>query len=80
MTQLENIETIEKRLWASADNLRGVLPKTEYQELDNNVLGQLLRTFNDPALKNASCDIFGRIYKYFLTGFFPDWICRSEGA
>ncbi|MCD6207190.1 MAG: hypothetical protein J7J06_04260 [Methanosarcinales archaeon] len=22
MTQLENIETIEKRLWASADNLR----------------------------------------------------------
>jgi type I restriction enzyme M protein len=51
------------------ENLRGVLPKTEYQELDNNVLGQLLRTFNDPALKNASGDIFGRIYEYFLTGF-----------
>ena len=51
------------------ENLRGVLPKSEYQELDNNVLGQLLRTFNDPALKNASGDIFGRIYEYFLTGF-----------
>ncbi len=51
------------------ENLRGVLPRSEYQELDNNVLGQLLRTFNDPALKNASGDIFGRIYEYFLTGF-----------
>ncbi len=28
------------------DNLRGVLPKSEYQELDNDVLGQLLRTLN----------------------------------
>ena len=25
--------------------------------------------FNDPALKNADGDIFGRIYEYFLTGF-----------
>lgn len=32
------------------ENLRGVLPKSEYQELDNGVLGQLLRTFNDPVL------------------------------
>lgn len=28
------------------DNLRGVLPKSEYQELDNDVLGQLLCTLN----------------------------------
>ena len=28
------------------DNLHGVLPKSEYQELDNDVLGQLLRTLN----------------------------------
>jgi type I restriction enzyme M protein len=33
------------------------------------VLGQLLRTFDDPALKKASGDIFGRIYEYFLTKF-----------
>ncbi len=51
------------------ETLRGVLPKSEYQELDNDVIGQLLRTFNDPALKTASGDIFGRIYEYFLTGF-----------
>ena len=51
------------------ENLHGVLPKNEYQDLDNNVLGQLLRTFNDDALKKATGDIFGRIYEYFLTKF-----------
>src|SRR5262249_32230988 len=51
------------------DSLKGMLPKNEYQELDNQVLGQLLRVFNDPALKNADGDIFGRIYEYFLTRF-----------
>lgn len=49
--------------------LKGILPKAEYQQLDNDVLGQLLRTFNDPALKSASGDVFGRIYEYFLTRF-----------
>lgn len=49
--------------------LEGVLPKREYQELDNDVLGTLLRTFNDPALKKATGDVFGRIYEYFLTQF-----------
>lgn len=33
------------------------------------MLGSLLRTFNDPALKKATGDIFGRIYEYFLTQF-----------
>lgn len=50
-------------------SLKGTLPKNEYQELDNDVLGRLLRIFNDPALKQANGDIFGRIYEYFLTGF-----------
>jgi type I restriction enzyme M protein len=50
-------------------SLKGMLPKNEYQELDNDVLGRLLRIFNDPALKNANGDIFGRIYEYFLTQF-----------
>jgi type I restriction enzyme M protein len=49
--------------------LKGIPPKSEYQELSNEVLGQLLRTFNDPALKNATGDVFGRIYEYFLTQF-----------
>jgi type I restriction enzyme M protein len=49
--------------------LKGVLPKTEYQQLENDVLGNVLRIFNDPALQNATGDVFGRIYEYFLTQF-----------
>jgi type I restriction enzyme M protein len=50
-------------------NLRGELPKAEYQELDNDVLGQLLRTLDPDELKHTSGDVFGRIYEYFLTQF-----------
>jgi type I restriction enzyme M protein len=46
------MESIE----ADYENLRGVLPKSEYQELDNGVLGQLLRTLNPDELKKASGD------------------------
>lgn len=51
------------------DTLKGVLPKTEYQRLENEVLASVLRIFNDPALQNARGDVFGRIYEYFLTRF-----------
>lgn len=69
MPQLENIEAIEKRLWSAADTLRGVLPKKEYRELDNEILGQLLRALNPEELKKVTGDVFGRIYEYFLTQF-----------
>jgi len=49
--------------------LAGVLPKNEYQTLENDVLADVLRIFNDPALQNAKGDVFGRIYEYFLTQF-----------
>ena len=62
---IQAMESIE----ADYENLRGVLPKSEYQELDNGVLGQLLRTLNPDELKTASGDVFGRIYEYFLTQF-----------
>jgi len=62
---IEAMESIE----ADYENLRGVLPKSEYQELEKSVLGQLLRTLNPEELKNASGDVFGRIYEYFLTQF-----------
>ncbi len=62
---IDAMEAIEE----DYETLKGVLPKSEYQELDNDVLGNLLRTFNDPALKKATGDIFGRIYEYFLTQF-----------
>jgi len=54
---------------ADYENLKGTLPKQEYQQLDNEVLGDIIRTFNDPALKKANGDVFGRIYEYFLTQF-----------
>jgi len=62
---IDAMESIE----ADYLSLGGTLPKSEYTELDNDVLGQLLRVFNDPALQKASGDVFGRIYEYFLTQF-----------
>ncbi|MBN1125182.1 MAG: N-6 DNA methylase [Sedimentisphaerales bacterium] len=62
---IEAMESIEE----DYENLRGILPKNEYQELDNDVLGQLLRTLNPDQLKRVSGDVFGRIYEYFLTQF-----------
>ncbi|AEM46870.1 N-6 DNA methylase [Acidithiobacillus ferrivorans SS3] len=62
---IEAMESIE----ADYDNLRGILPKGEFQELDNQVLGQLLRTLNPEELKKVKGDVFGRIYEYFLTQF-----------
>jgi type I restriction enzyme M protein len=51
------------------DSLKGVLPKGDYQEIDNDVLGDLLRQLNPDELKKVSGDVFGRIYEYFLTKF-----------
>ena len=62
---IEAMESIE----TDYESLRGALPKSEYQELDNDVLGQLLRTLNPDELKQVSGDVFGRIYEYFLTQF-----------
>lgn len=45
---IKAMESIE----ADYESLRGVLPKSEYQELDNAVLGQLLRTLNPEELKS----------------------------
>lgn len=62
MTAMQSIEN-------DYETVRGELPQKEYQELDNQVLGQLLRTLNPDELKRVSGDVFGRIYEYFLTGF-----------
>lgn len=59
------MESIEK----DYTGLQGQLPKTEYRDIPNDVLGQLLRTLNPDELKDADGDIFGRIYEYFLTQF-----------
>jgi len=59
------MESIEK----DYTGLTGQLPKEDYRNIPNDVLGQLLRTLNPDELKKADGDIFGRIYEYFLTQF-----------
>ena len=48
--------------------LKGQLPK-DYQLFDDNVLEEMMRTFDSAALREASGDVFGRIYEYFLAQF-----------
>ena len=62
---IKAMESIEE----DYETLKGVLPKEEYNELDNEILGQLLRKLNTEELKKMSGDVFGRIYEYFLTQF-----------
>lgn len=50
------------------ESLRGILPR-EYEAISNDLLRSLIRIFNDEILKQASGDVFGRIYEYFLMKF-----------
>ncbi len=48
--------------------LAGQLPK-DYERFEDDVLEEMLRTFDSEALRTASGDVFGRIYEYFLAEF-----------
>ena len=48
--------------------LAGQLPKG-YQQFEDDVLEEMMRTFDSEALRTASGDVFGRIYEYFLVEF-----------
>ena len=48
--------------------LAGVLPK-DYGIFEPKVLEDLLRKFNSEQIKQATGDVFGRIYEYFLAKF-----------
>jgi len=48
--------------------LKGVLPK-DYGIFEPKVLEDLLRLFNSEQIKQATGDVFGRIYEYFLAKF-----------
>ncbi|MDM8543319.1 class I SAM-dependent DNA methyltransferase [Desulfococcaceae bacterium HSG9] len=67
-------KAIQKAMQAIEEHkpeLRGVLPQDEYFRLtrtDNTIPGQLLKNFADIP-QNASGDIFGQIYEYFLGNF-----------
>ena len=48
--------------------LEGQLPK-DYQRFEDDVLEEMMRTFDSEVLRTASGDVFGRIYEYFLAEF-----------
>ena len=48
--------------------LAGQLPK-DYQRFEDDVLEEMMRTFDSEALRTAFGDVFGRIYEYFLAEF-----------
>ncbi len=48
--------------------LQGVLPK-DYGIFEPTVLEDLMRLFNSEQIRQASGDVFGRIYEYFLAEF-----------
>lgn len=48
--------------------LAGALPK-DYLGLERDLLAELVKIFNSPALAKAKGDVFGRIYEYFLNQF-----------
>ena len=53
--------------------LAGQLPK-DYERFEDDVLEEMMRTFDSEALRTATGDVFGRIYEYFLAQF------SKEGA
>lgn len=59
--------------------LQGILPKN-YQEFENDLLRELVRVFNKDAVKNATGDVFGRIYEYFLMKFSMQGAGAQEGG
>ena len=48
--------------------LAGQLPK-DYERFEDALLERMMRTFDSEALRQASGDVFGRIYEYFLAEF-----------
>ena len=48
--------------------LAGQLPK-DYERFEDDVLEEMMRTFDSETLRTASGDVFGRIYEYFLVEF-----------
>ena len=60
------MELIEKQ----SPQLSGILPR-DYSILQNSILRELLRIFNNSALNDLKDDVIGRIYEYFLNKFAP---------
>lgn len=58
--------------------LKGVLPK-HYTDFSDELLGELLRIFNNEGLDAVGGDVIGRIYEYFLNEFASN-IAQDDGV
>ena len=63
---------------AQSEQLVGVLPK-DYTMFSDELLGELLRIFNNSALDEVGGDVIGRIYEYFLNKFAKN-IAQDDGV
>ncbi len=63
---------------AQSEQLVGVLPR-EYTNFSDELLGELLRIFNNKAIDDVGGDVVGRIYEYFLNKFAKN-IASDDGV
>lgn len=63
---------------SQSEQLTGVLPKS-YTDFSDELLGELLRIFNNNALDEVGGDVIGRIYEYFLNKFAKN-IASDDGV
>ena len=61
-----------------SEQLSGVLPK-DYTIFSDELLGELLRIFNNSAMDDVGGDVIGRIYEYFLNKFAKN-IASDDGV
>lgn len=64
----EVIDTAMDVIEADYEVLKGALPRG-YTAFEPDLLAELVKIFDRPAIKAATGDVFGRIYEYFLNKF-----------
>lgn len=64
----EAIDTAMDLIEAEYEVLKGALPRG-YTAFEPDLLADLVKIFDRPAVKAATGDVFGRIYEYFLNKF-----------
>lgn len=62
------IDTAMDTIEAEYEVLKGALPRG-YTAFEPDLLSNLVKIFDRPAIKVATGDVFGRIYEYFLNKF-----------
>jgi type I restriction enzyme M protein len=64
----QEIDHAMDEIEAEYEVLKGALPRG-YPAFETDLLAELVKIFDRPAIKVASGDVFGRIYEYFLNKF-----------